>query len=192
MKRIILCSSSPARQALMRQLALEFEILVPDIDETPLANESPAELVTRLAINKAKIHHEKLSNALIIGCDEVAVVNDKIVGKPGNHENAIQMLLACSGREIIFYTGLCLFNAETLHTQSTVETYRVKYRKFSRETAERYLHREKPYQCAGSIKVEGIGIALMAELSGTDPSILTGLPLIALTTMLENEGICVI
>ncbi|MBA2654839.1 MAG: septum formation inhibitor Maf [Gammaproteobacteria bacterium] len=192
MKELVLSSSSPARKALLERLGLTFKIIAPDIDETQLQNESPQQLVTRLAITKAKVHHEKFPNALVIGSDQVAVIDNEIVGKPHSHENAVKMLTRASGQVITFYTGLCLFNTDTSTTQSAIEEYRVKYKTLSPETIENYLRKEKPYQCAGSIKLEGLGIALMEELCGKDPTTLVGMPIIALVGMLEKEGFQVV
>lgn len=189
MKEIILSSTSPARKALLERLSLPFKVVAPDIDEGQLPGETPQQLVKRLAVAKAKIHSDKFANALIIGSDQVAVIENEIVGKPLTHENAIKILTKASGQKIIFYTGLCLFNTKTHKKQYTVEKYGVIYKKLSQEMIENYLIREKPYQCAGSIKVEGLGIALIKKLTGNDPSTLTGLPLIALIRMLENEGV---
>lgn len=192
MIEIVLGSSSPARKYLLKRLDLPFKVAIPNIDETPLANESPQKLVKRLAIAKARIHQDQFSNALIIGCDQVAEIGGNIIGKPVTHENAVKMLLQASGQEVIFFTGLCLLNTKTRRFQYKMERYKVTYKKLSLEIIENYLQKEKPYQCAGSIKVEGLGIALMKKLQGSDPTALTGLPLIPLVNMLEKEGVRVV
>lgn len=192
MKKLVLSSSSPARKILLERLGLPFQVVNPNIDENQLAGESPQQLVERLAIEKAKVHQNLFPNALIIGSDQVAVMDGDIVGKPRTHEKAVAILKRASGQDIVFYTGLALYNTDTHKVQVIVESYRVLYRVLTRDMIENYLLKEKPYECAGSIKVEGLGIALMKELIGTDPSTLTGLPLIALVNMLEQEGIHVI
>lgn len=188
MKNLILASSSPARKELLQRLGLSFLTISPEIDEGALFNEKPKDLVLRLAVEKAMVHRARFANALIIGSDQVAVINDEIVGKPGTHDQAVAILQAASGQTISFFTGLCLFNTETQNKQIAIEQYDVTYRVLTLDMIENYLNKEQPYQCAGSIKVEGLGIALMKQLSGTDPTTLTGLPLIRLVAMLEQEG----
>lgn len=192
MKRLILASSSSSRKHLLERLQLPFEIFAPHIDETPLPNESPIKLVKRLAIAKAKVHADKFADALIIGCDQVAVLDNDIVSKPETHENAVTQLKKSSGKKINFFTGICLLNSETNHMQVAIEKFTVKYRALTDEMIETYLQKEKPYHCAGSIKVEGLGIALLESVSGKDPTALPGLPLIVLIKMLENEGVKII
>lgn len=189
---LVLSSSSPARKDLLNRLMLAFEVVVPDIDETPLQNETAQELVIRLAIEKAKKHAKNFPNGLIIGSDQVGLLNGKIIGKPENHEKAVAMLLEKSEQIVNFYTGLCLYNTKTQQTQTHLSVTCVKYKKLSRSLVENYLRKEKPYHCTGSIKVEGLGIALMEKIQSDDPTSLTGLPLIALVDMLEKEGVCVV
>lgn len=192
MVTLVLSSSSHARKALLQRLRLPFEIIVPDIDESPQPNETPRQLVERLAIEKAKVHAKQFKDALIIGSDQVALIHGKIIGKPDNHQHAVEILTQVSGHEIQFYTGLCLYNTKHNRLQSSVEKYTVVYKDLNPEMIENYLHNERPYHCAGSIRVEGLGIALMKELRGIDPTTLTGLPLIALVDMLLNEGVRVV
>lgn len=192
MLKLILSSSSPARKELLSRLRIPFEIVIPDVDETPLPEESPTALVARLAVIKAMAHSKRFPNALIIGCDQVAVIKNKIVGKPLTHENAVKILTKASGQEITFHTALCLYNTHSGRVQTAVEDYAVVYRKLTPAMIENYLRSEQPYQCAGSIKVEGLGIALLQELKGLDPSTLTGLPLIKLIDMLQLEGVDVL
>lgn len=159
----------------------------PNADETALPGESPLQLVARLAELKAKsIDHE---NALIIGSDQVAVFDDKIIGKPHTHEKAVEQLSRFSGHHVTFLTGLCLYNSATGQTQISVEPFSVYFRQLSLSQIEHYLHSEKPYNCAGSFKSEGMGICLFEKLEGDDPNTLIGLPLIRLVQMLGNEGV---
>lgn len=186
---IILGSTSPFRRNLLKKLCIEFSIAAPDIDEQALPNESPVELVSRLAVEKSiavSVHHP---NALIIGSDQVASIDQQLLGKPGNRENAIDQLLTASGRCVTFYTGLCLLNSFSGRKQVRCETFRVHFRSLERHQIERYIDQEKPYSCAGSFKSEGLGISLFERLEGDDPNSLIGLPLIQLVRMLGNEGI---
>jgi septum formation protein len=187
--QLILGSSSPYRKALLEKLGLPFQCYSPDIDESRRPNESPVELVERLAIAKARETAKTHIDALIIGSDQVAVLDGDIVGKPGNHEIATRQLKQASGREVVLYTGLCLYNAETKTIQHSVETYAVVFRKISDEQIESYLLKDQPYNCAGSLKAETLGIAMLSKLEGEDPNTLTGLPLIRLVDMLQREGI---
>jgi len=187
-KKLVLGSSSPFRKELLEKLMVPFETSNPDIDETPLEGESPIELVERLAIEKAKAVATDYSNALIIGSDQVALHGEKIVGKPHTHERAIEQLKTASGKEIKLYTGLALFNTETGSVQSEVIPFTVHFKKLNEQVIESYLRKEEPYNCAGSVRSEGLGIALLERFEGDDPNALIGLPLIRLVTMLENEG----
>ncbi len=188
MKNLVLSSSSPARQQLLQRLNISFLINVPDIDETPLPDENVIDLVTRLSIAKAKKSAERFADALIIGCDQVGYVDNRILGKPHTEENAFKQLQFKRGKRVTFYTGLCLLDASTNTSQVSVETYDVLLRNYSDENIRRYLAKEKPLQCAGSIDVEGMGICLIDKLCGEDYTALIGLPLIRLTTMLANAG----
>ena len=192
MLALILGSSSPFRAELLNKLNLPFTIASPDIDETALENETPNALVKRLAEQKANAIATQNPNALIIGSDQVATLNGNIIGKPGNHENAVEQLRAASGQTIQFLTGLALFNSGTGRMQSLVEPFEVTFKTLSDEQIEFYLEIEQPYQCAGSFKSEGFGISLFKHLRGDDPNTLIGLPLIQLITLLHNEGIDVL
>ncbi len=187
--KLILSSSSPARQQLLSRLQLPFEVLAPDIDETPLLNETATQLVKRLAKAKAQVHAKKFPDALIIGCDQVSVLDNEIISKPETHENAVNQLLKSSGKHVVFYTGICLYNTKSEHAQVEVETFDVFYRQLTPDIIEKYLQRDKPYNCAGSIRAEGLGVVLFERITGKDPSTLTGLPLIRLVRMLENEDV---
>jgi septum formation protein len=192
MTRLILASSSPFRRELLARLMIPFEVVVPDVDESPRAGESPAQLVERLAIAKARAVAASHPDALVIGSDQVAVHGKDIVGKPLTHERAVTQLRAASGRAITLYTGLALVNSATGRVQSEVVPYRVLFRSLTDAQIENYLRKEQPYHCAGSVKSEGLGIALLERFEGDDPATLIGLPLIRLTRMLENEGIAVL
>ncbi len=187
--KILLASSSIYRRQLLQKLGLAFEWASPDIDERHQPDESPTHLVHRLAEAKAHRLASTYPNHMIIGSDQVAVIDDQILGKPHTHTAAFAQLSSFRQRQVSFLTGLCLLNPITNRTQTSVETYKVKFRNLSDEQIENYLQREQPYDCAGSFKSEGLGICLFEQLEGDDPNILIGLPLIALTRMLANEGI---
>lgn len=189
---LILASSSPYRKELLARLGLAFEAVSPEVDESPLPEESPQETALRLAQVKARKIAETHPEALVIGCDQVATLDGMQLGKPGNHENATKQLRMMQGRTVIFHSALCLYNAKTLTMQAEVVPYEVEFRKLSDEQIERYLRTEQPYNCAGSAKSEGLGIALISSMHGSDPNALIGLPLIKLITMLQNEKVDVI
>ncbi|MGH1487414.1 MAG: Maf family protein [Cellvibrionaceae bacterium] len=186
---LILASSSPYRREILAKLGLPFQAISPDIDESPLENETPEALVSRLALEKAQAIAGNHHNALIIGSDQVAVLDNNIITKPHEHQKAIQQLRQASGREVTFLTSLCLYNSQTHKHQLTVSPYSVSFLSLNDEQIEHYLQKEKPYNCAGSFKSEGLGITLFSSMSGDDPNSLIGLPLITLTKMLRNEGI---
>jgi septum formation protein len=186
---LVLASSSPFRRELLSRLGIEFSTASPSIDETHDNQESPANLVVRLAEEKAKAVAKSHPDALIIGSDQVATLEDRILGKPGSHERAVEQLTVASGRHVTFYTGLCLHNSRTGETQSSCELFHVHFRELQAYEIENYLNKEQPYQCAGSFKSEGLGICLFKRLEGEDPNTLIGLPLIRLIEMLRNEGL---
>ena len=189
-KKLILASSSSFRRALLSRLMMPFEVIAPDIDETPLPNESAIDLVLRLAIEKARTVASQMKDALVIGSDQVAVHGeDGIVGKPADHDHAVQQLRQASGQTIVLYTGLALINSSTGQAQSDVVPYTVKFRTLTDDQIERYLSKEKPYACSGSLRADGLGIALLERFEGDDPTALIGLPLIRLVSMLEAEGV---
>ncbi|MGH1542594.1 MAG: Maf family protein [Arenicella sp.] len=185
---LILASSSPYRKMLLEKLTRDFICVSPEIDETPLANETAQQLVQRLATEKAQAIAKQYPQGLIIGSDQVAIHGQSIVGKPGNHERAVQQLLSVSAKHVTLYTGLTLLNAASGKIQSTVVPFQVKFRELTLETIEAYLKADQPYQCAGSVKVESLGIALLEKMTGDDPNALIGLPLIELVTMLNHEN----
>lgn len=190
--KLILASSSPYRRALLTRLKIPFEAITPDVDETPLPSETPEKLVERLSRAKARKVATDHRDALVIGSDQVAVYNGQVVGKPHGHDNAVAQLREASGRAVMLYTGLVLLNAATGKEQCEVVPYRVTFRKLTDELIESYLSKEQPYSCAGSVKSEGLGIALLEKFEGDDPNTLVGLPLIRLVRMLENEGVKII
>lgn len=185
---LVLASTSPYRKALLEKLHVEFTTVSPQVDETNLPGESPEQLVARLAEAKAKANADQFKHALIIGSDQVAIVEGKIVGKPGNHANAFAQLRRAAGKRVTFLTGLCVYNTVSQHTQVEVVPFSVVFRQLTDTQIEHYLQREQPYNCAGSFKSEGLGIALFERLEGDDPNSLIGLPLIRLIHMLEREG----
>lgn len=189
MQQLILGSSSPFRADLLNKLNLSFIQVSPDIDETPKTDETATELVERLATGKALEIAKTHPEGLIIGSDQVAVIDKTILGKPGNHQNAMAQLKQASGRDVTFLTGLALYNAKTERMQSLVEPFSVHFRNLTENQIDFYLKKEQPYQCAGSFKSEGFGISLFSKLVGDDPNSLIGLPLIRLIELLNNETI---
>lgn len=191
-RRLILASTSPFRRELLMRLGLPFTIQAPEVDETGLPDEEAPALVMRLAERKARAIAQSAPAALIIGSDQAAVLDGDIIGKPGDHRRAVAQLQRASGRTVIFYTGLCLLDSASGQCQVAVEEFRVVFRPLTATMIEAYLQREQPYQCAGSFKSEGLGIALFERLEGDDPTSLIGLPLIRLTRMLEAAGAAVL
>ena len=185
---LVLASSSPFRQRLLGQLSVEFRTLEPNIDESPLPDEKPETLVRRLSIAKAHAVLSRAPAALIIGSDQVAVHQGAIVGKPRDHADAVAQLLSSSGKTITFFTSVTLLNSTNGSLQTEVVPYAVRFRPLTREKIEHYLEREQPYSCCGSLRADGLGIALLDQLRGEDPTALIGLPLTVLTKMLEKEG----
>jgi MAF protein len=191
-RRLILASTSPFRRALLQRLGIPFETRPPEVDETPALDEDPRHLAQRLALMKARTIAGQEPDALVIGSDQVAALRNTLLGKPHDHRHAVDQLYRASGETVSFFTGLCLIDSRSGRTQVDVVPFQVVFRALDRSRIERYLQRERPYQCAGSFKSEGLGIALFERLQGDDPTSLIGLPLIRLTRMLENEGIDVL
>ena len=191
---LILASSSPFRKELLNKLGLPFSCHSPNIDEARQNNETPEQLVFRLAQNKARKVAES-HNGLIIASDQIATlqnglgVDDKILGKPHTHKNAVKQLSECSGKTATFMTSLCLLNTDNGNIQTIVEPFKTNFRQLSTSQINTYLHKEQPYNCAGSFKSEGLGISLFSSLEGNDPNTLIGLPLIQLIQLLANEGV---
>lgn len=189
---IILASTSPYRRELLARLGLPFTVANPQTDETPLPGETPKNLALRLAEAKARAVAGEFPDALIIGSDQVATVDSKIYGKPGNHARAVEQLRELSGKTVNFFTGLCLYNARTGQAEVRGVPTLVGFRHLSDSEIENYLQREPAYNCAGSAKSEGLGIALLRSMQGDDPNALVGLPLIALCDLLRNQGVSVL
>ena len=186
---LVLASTSPYRRELLARLKIPFAIASPNVDEAPLADEEPAPLALRLACSKAEAVRYAWPDALIIGSDQVAVVGNTILGKPGNFDNSASQLKQMRGERVQFHTAVCVLNTRTALQQTALVTITVHMREYSDEQIERYVLSETPYDCAGSARIEGLGIALVEKLDGDDPTALIGLPLIALCKMLRNEGI---
>ena len=191
-KNLILASSSPYSRELLTHLQIPFLCVSPEVDETPLADELPQETALRLAQAKARKIGATHTDALIIGCDQVATLDNQQLGKPLTHENATRQLRLMRGREVTFHSALCLYNASTQNMQAEVVPYIVKFRNLTDAQIESYLTKEQPYHCAGSAKSEGLGIAIIEKMTGDDPNALIGLPLIELVNMLHHEGVAII
>lgn len=190
--KIILASSSRYRRELLSRLGLPFHAASPDIDESPLNNESPDQTALRLAQLKAQaIATQMPTNTLIIGSDQVASLDGQAIGKPGTFDKALAQLSAMRGRRVCFHTALCLIDTrgDTQHIQTELINTYVTFRDLPTQELAAYLRIEQPYDCAGSAKNEGLGITIIEKIDNTDPTALTGLPLIALTTMLRNRGL---
>ncbi len=187
---LLLASSSPYRKALLQRLGLPFNCASPDIDETPGPGESAPELALRLASDKAKALAHSHPKHWIIGSDQVACLPDgSLLNKPANHEAAVEQLTRSSGQRVQFHTGLALLNADSGELQRHCELFTVHFRQLTAPEIEAYLQKEQPYDCAGSFRMEGLGITLFSRLEGDDPNSLIGLPLITLNSMLRNWGL---
>ncbi|MCP5131132.1 MAG: septum formation inhibitor Maf [Pseudomonadales bacterium] len=189
---IILASTSAYRRQLLGRLQIPFRCLSPGTPEEQLPEEEPAAMAGRLALAKAKAISAQHPSALVIGSDQVAALDGRIMGKPGNHEMARAQLQASSGRTVHFYTGVALSCAARKLQKCHVELFSAHFRELADSSIENYLLREEPYDCAGSFKCEGLGIALFRRLEGNDPTSLEGLPLIALTGLLAEAGVAVL
>jgi MAF protein len=189
MTQIVLASTSPYRRELLEKLAIPFICAAPQVDETPEADEDARHLVTRLAQAKAQALSKEYPNHMIIGSDQVCVLEGKIVGKPHTEEKAVEQLLIARNSIVTFYTGLALYNSASGNLQVICEPFDVHFRHLSEQEIRNYVRKEQPLQCAGSFKSEGLGITLFERLSGKDPNTLVGLPLISLCEMLRNEGV---
>jgi len=190
--RLILASTSPYRRELLARLGVPFEVAAPDIDETPLAGESPDDTAMRLSLRKARAVAEQFPDALIIGSDQVALLEGEQLGKPGDHANAVAQLRKMRGKTLEFHTALTLLDAASGRAQTANVPVRLVMREYSDAQIEAYLRRDRPYNCCGSARSESLGIALIARFETEDPNALVGLPLIKLTEMLANEGLDVL
>ncbi|MBF6647688.1 nucleoside triphosphate pyrophosphatase [Methylobacter sp. BlB1] len=189
---LILASSSPYRQALLKKLHLEFKAISPKVDERPLEHEAPEALALRLGKLKAQALCEKYPDHLIIGSDQVAVLNGQQLHKPGGRARAIEQLQAASGNAVIFFTSICIIDSNTMCCLTDLDVCTAYFKTLSCRQIEHYVDLEKPYDCAGSFKSESLGIALFEKIQGDDPNALTGLPLIKLTSLLEKFGVHVL
>lgn len=192
MPTLVLASTSPYRRELLARLGLPFVVANPQTDESPLPGETPEALALRLSEAKARAVADTYPDALIIGSDQVATVNGKIYGKPGDHQRAVAQLRELSGKTVNFFTGLCLYSSRSGRSQVRGVPTLVSFRQLADQEIENYLQREPAYNCAGSAKSEGLGIALLSSLQGDDPNALVGLPLIALCDMLREEGVAIL
>lgn len=188
-RRLVLASGSRYRKDLLGRLGLRFEVAVPNVDESPQAEEPPAVTALRLATWKASALAHSYPDALIIGSDQVASSEGRRFGKPGNHENAARQLRELSGKTAQFDTAVALYDARTGRSQTSTVPCQVTFRRLDEALIQRYLEKEKPYDCAGAAKAEGLGIALIARIETEDPTSLIGLPLIALSEMLGRAGL---
>ena len=189
---LYLASTSVYRQQLLTKLTSQFCAVKPNVDETPNPAESAEQLVRRLALAKAQAVAETLQQGLVIGSDQVAVFNQRIIGKPHTIDNAVMQLREFSGQTVTFLTGLALVNAQNGNSQVAVEPFEVSFRPLSDAEIHAYITKEQPLDCAGSFKSEGLGISLFSKLNGNDPNSLIGLPLLQLNQMLLNEGVNVL
>ena len=189
---LILASTSPYRRELLGRLGLQFEVTNPQTDESRLPVEDPESMALRLAEAKARAVAIAFPDALIIGSDQVATVDGQIYGKPGTHERAIEQLHTLSGKTVNFFTGLCLLNTKTGNAEVRGVATLVTFRDLTDREIKNYLQREPAYNCAGSAKSEGLGIALLSRMQGDDPTALVGLPLIALCDLLRKQGVAIL
>lgn len=186
---LVLASTSPYRRDLLARLRLPFVCDAPQVDESRHPGESPADLVLRLARAKARAVAGRHPEALIVGSDQVACLAGEILGKPLDHAAAVDQLTRASGQRVAFHTGLCVLHVPTGREEALVEPFQVHFRPLTPACIDGYLARERPYDCAGSFKSEGLGIALFERLEGDDPTALIGLPLIRLVTLLDTWGV---
>ncbi|MEA3219688.1 Maf family protein [Immundisolibacter sp.] len=186
---LVLASTSPTRRELLGRLGLPFDVHAPQVDETPLPDEAPTALALRLARAKAEAAAVTFPAHLIIGSDQVAVVGARVLGKPGDRARAAEQLALSSGQVMVFQTAVCLFSSVTGQVATRLVPFDVELRRLSRVDIERYLDREQPFGCAGSLRSEGLGVTLCQRMSGDDPTALLGLPLIALCELLRDQGV---
>lgn len=188
-QRIVLGSTSRYRAELLGRLGLDFEARAPGTIENVIVGEMPADRARRLAIAKATDAGTGLTDALVIGSDQVAELDGRVLDKPGSEQRAFEQLAACSGHIVNFHTALCLFETRNGERHTHVDLTRVHFRTLDAAEIKRYIEREQPLDCAGSFKCEGLGIALFERIENVDPTALIGLPLIALTRLLRDAGV---
>jgi septum formation protein len=187
--RLVLASSSPYRKELLAKLGIPFEAASPDIDESALSGETPAQQSKRLAGEKAMALRQRFPSHLIIGSDQVATLEGIQLGKPGNHARTVAQLCAASGKKVEFLTSVCVFDSATGKAVSATDRTVVHFRTLTAEKIKRYVDKERPYDCAGGFKSESLGVALIKRLETGDPNALVGLPLIRLVGLLEEFGL---
>ncbi len=185
---ILLASQSRYRQGLLDRFLDDYETVSSGIDESPLPGEKPGALATRLARAKAEAVSSQHRDALIIGADQLAVLDGQVLGKPGDHQRAVEQLLAASGKKVRFLTAVCILDPVTRKRFEHTDKTTVRFRQFDRRVADSYLHHDKPYDCAGSFKIEGAGFVLFESVSTDDPTALIGLPMIWLAGQLTTLG----
>ena len=191
-RRLVLASTSRYRKALLERLGLAFELAPPGVDEAVLPHETPQDTALRLSVLKARSLEKQFPDALIIGSDQVAAMGSERFGKPGSHAAAVRQLRALSGKAVDFHTAVTLLDARKSALETRLVDCRVQFRALDERRIEAYLRREQPYDASASAKAEGLGIALIERIQTDDPSALIGLPLIALSEMLERAGLPVI
>jgi septum formation protein len=191
-RTLVLASTSRYRRALLARLGMPFDVIAPDVDEQPLPAERPAATALRLAEAKARAVASRVAGALVIGSDQVADLDGAHVGKPGNHPRAAAQLRALSGRTIVFHTGVALCDADSGRCRSAMVDVASTFRALTDAEIDEYLRREQPFDCAGGVKSEGLGIALFERIASDDPTALVGLPLIAVVELLRAEGLSVL
>jgi septum formation protein len=189
--RLVLASTSPYRRELLARLRLPFDVISPGIDETPRSGEKPADLALRLAREKAAAGAARVPGAVVIGSDQVAVLGDLALSKPGTHENAVMQLRAMRGQRVSFLTAVAIARDSEPAIAARLVPTEVQFRAFTDATIEAYLQVDAPYDCAGAAKIESLGIALVERVESTDPTALIGLPLIALVDLLAGFGVLV-
>ncbi len=188
-RRLILASTSPYRRELLARLRLPFEVRSPEVDETPLVGERPVDLTERLALAKAEAIADRDRESVVIGSDQVADLDGRSIGKPGDHPRAIAQLRSMRGRMVLFHTAVAVVCRATGLRAVEIASVTVRFRDFDDDEIERYLRAEQPYDCAGSAKAETLGIALLASIESDDPTALVGLPLIRTCALLRRAGI---
>ena len=188
-RKLILGSTSLYRRTLLDRLGIAYSIEAPQVDEEPFASETPTNLAQRLALAKAHAVAQRFPECIVIGSDQVADLNGCALGKPGNHARAVEQLRQMSGKTVIFHTAVAVICLQTRFNQQAMASVKVKFRTLSDEEIENYLRKERPYDCAGSAKSEGLGIVLLESIESDDPTALIGLPLIRTSHMLRAAGI---
>jgi septum formation protein len=191
-RQLILGSTSAYRRELLARLHIPFEVAAPDVDETPLPGEAPNEMAKRLSLAKARAVAVRFPQAVVIGSDQVADLNGLSLGKPGTHDKAVAQLRHMRGQTVVFQTAVAVVCLETGFEQRSLAAVRVKFRDLTNDEIENYLQIEKPYDCAGSAKSEGLGIALLDAIDSDDPTALIGLPLIRTCQMLRAAGVALL